>query len=198
MNNVLRLEDFGTSFAEPEVDPIDAARLEAECVAAYDKGYAEGWEDAQRAAQKAAEESDTAARATLQDLGFTFHEARAHVMAALSPLLRTIVAHAVPLMIDRTLGERLTEELEAMIAEAGEAEIEIRVGEGEAEKVRRVLDEVGSLPAQVREDATLEPGKVHLRLGTLEREIDPADLERRLGAALDALDHINKDALAHG
>ena len=198
MGRILRLEDFGSGPEVPAPETTDGSRLEAERLAAFDQGYAAGWEDAHKAAAQEARDSDEAARSRLQDLGFTFHEARAHVMTALTPMLRAIVSHAVPQLIQRTLGQRLTEELEAMIEEAGEAEVEILVPVGDAAQVASAISEIRTLPVSIREDGALADGQIHLRLGRLEREIDLAELGRRLDDALSALDTLNKEALAHG
>lgn len=49
----LKLEDFGSPFAlgvdTPEVEPgMSPEEVEAERMAAFDKGYAAGWEDANK------------------------------------------------------------------------------------------------------------------------------------------------------
>lgn len=194
----LKLEDFGVQphLFVPEL--IDGSQLEEERLAAFDRGYAAGWDDSCKAAESRAADSQDALRARLQDLGFTFHEARAHVMQAMQPMLEAIMRHAVPKVLAATLGRRLVAEFEEMMRGTSDADIALLVAPGETPMVDEALADITALPIIIEEDPAIEPGQFHLRLGAKEREIDLNELGTRLEDALSALAAINKDTLSHG
>ncbi len=194
----LILEDFGHSSGPVPVETVDGERLEAEKLAAYDKGHAAGWAEATAAAERARADDTDAALARLQDLTFTYHEARAHVLRSLLPLIGAVADRIVPTVLRETLGARLTEMVETLAADASSAEIEIRVAPDAADPLRRALEGRVHFPLVVREDAGLDAGLHHVRLGRIERELDLAGLERGLADALAALDTQSKEMLSNG
>ncbi|WP_375262465.1 hypothetical protein [Palleronia sp.] len=195
----LILEDFASvPVVEAPVEVYDGERLEAERLEAFDKGYASGWEDATAAAESAAEDRAQALDSRLEELAFTFHEARAHVMRGLHPLLDAIVRSAVPRILHDTLAVRLTELFTDLAEDAADAEIHILTALNEAEGVAEMLEDRVRFPVTIREDATLAPGTFHVRLGECARELDLGAIETALAAALEALDTINEETLSHG
>ncbi len=192
------LEDFGAFAGPVPVETVDGERLEAEKLEAFDKGFAAGWEDATAACEQAASESAEAALARLQDLSFTFHEARAHVLRSVLPLARAIAAQVVPKTLHATLGARLTEIMEKTVAEAATAEVELLVAPGESAGIEAALAGRVSFPVTVREEAGLATGTVHLRVGRSETEIDLAGFERTLTEALSALDTELEESVRNG
>ena len=75
---------------------MDVGALEDLRILAYEQGYTAGWDDA------AAAQTDDQSRIkadfarNLQSLGFTFQEARMHVLRAIHPLIQEIVSHLLP------------------------------------------------------------------------------------------------------
>lgn len=194
----LALEDFG-SFAGPvPVEMVDAGRLEAEKLEAFDKGYAAGWEDSTAACEQANAESAEAALARLQDFSFTFHEARGQVLRSLLPLVEAITSRVVPATLHATLGVRLTELVEKSVTDAAGAEIELLAAPGEGARLEAALTGRVSFPVAVREEESLGAGLVHLRVGRSEHEIDLAGFETRLREALAALDTALEETARHG
>ncbi len=194
----LKLEDFGLHSGPAPVETVDGERLEAEKLASFDKGYAAGWEDATAAAERARAEGAEAALAQLQDLSFTYHEARAHVLRSVLPLIEAVADKVVPTVLRETLGARLAELVEAHAEEAATAEVEILTAPGEAAALREALDGRAGFPVAVREEEGLDPGLHHVRLGRVERELDLAGLERGLRDALGALEAGSREILTNG
>lgn len=194
----LILEDFGLHAGPAPVETVDGERLEAEKLAAFDKGYAAGWEDATAASERAQAECSDAALARLQDLSFTYHEARAHVLRSVLPLIRAVADKVVPTLLRETLGVRLAELVQAHAEEAVWSEVEILAAPGEAEALRAALEGRVGFPLVVREEESLAPGLHHVRLGRVERELDLSGLERGLLDALDAIEAESKEILTNG
>ena len=197
-DHVLELENFDQALSVL-TSPSETGDLpDPDRMAAFDEGYAAGWEDAENAARAEQVQAETALRSRLQDLSFSFHEARAHVMRMLHPLLNAIVDQAVPELLQKTLGHRLLAEIESLAASTAEQDIELLVAPGHADAARNLMSDVTALPVTIAEDPTLMAGQIHLRLGEAEREIDLDTLISTLRDALCALDEINKETLDHG
>ncbi len=184
----LTLEDFGAFAGPVPVEMVDSDRLEAEKLESFDKGYAAGWEDAAAATEQAAAEGAAAGLARLQDLAFTYHEARAHVLRSVLPLLEALADRVVPQILRQTLGARLVEIVERAAIDAATAEVELLVAPGEGEEINAALDGRVNFPIVVREEDSLAPGLLHLRLDATEREFDFTGFENKLREAIAALD----------
>ena len=183
------------SSPEPAItaDMLEKTRLES-----YEAGYKAGWDDATRA--EADEQGRIGAEfaRNLQDLGFTFHEARAHVMQALEPLLAGMVERVLPRLVSETMGQTILEELLPLATEAADTPIEVVV----APQSRAVLDSLltgaTTVPFALIEESTLAPGQVFLRSGKTERHIDFATAIDRIGTAIEGLYDLNEKAFRNG
>ncbi len=197
LGRAVQLEDFDTALSfEPAI--VEGEAPDIDRVAVFDEGYAAGWEAARKAQDEEAEAVRIAAHSHLQDLSFTFQEARAHVMRALHPMLRAVMETAVPEAMRATLGHRLAAEIGSLAEEVGEAPVALAVAPADAPHLAGILDEVTALPVTLREDPGLAAGQMHLHLGRAAREIDLTELKRVVNNALSALDTINEEHIAHG
>jgi flagellar assembly protein FliH len=204
MPSPLRLEDFGAATLAPrptstlphlaDTTPVS----DEQALAAYDKGYAAGWEDATQAANQSAEKLDAAMAHNLEDLGFTYHEARAHVMRSLTPLLSGMLTKLLPRLIRDSLGARIIEELGTMAEGAADTPVELLVCPTDAEQLQPVIAKITSLPLVLVPEITVPQGQLFLRIGHVEREIDLDGAMASIGQAIRALDQLNKDTAKHG
>ncbi|MGR3756391.1 MAG: ABC transporter ATP-binding protein [Tranquillimonas sp.] len=202
MPQPLSLEDFGsqsvlTAGGAGPASPAERA-LEAERLAAYDKGYGAGWEDAVRAASQDRDRIGQELADNLRDLSFTYHEARAHVMRGLAPLLTGVMEQVLPAAMRASFGQRLAEEIAELAEGPCDLPVHIVLAQGEAARVEPLLPETPGLPLELTEDTALVPGQAHLRLGRTEREIDLSGLLDTVAAGLAALDQTNEELLRHG
>lgn len=169
----LRLEVFETAPRKPGTTMVvETDVLEEERLAAFDKGYTAGWDDA------TASQSDDQARIRadlarhLQSLGFTFHEARAHVLAALKPLLTQVVARLLPEMAREALAPMVLETLMPLAESMADQPIGVVLNPAARPAVETLIGQATGLPLDLREEPTLGEGQVYLRLGTEEVLVD--------------------------
>ena len=148
-----------------------------------------------KAAEQDADRMKADFAGTLRDMGFTFHEARAHVMRGLVPLLRAVVETLLPRIVQQTVGDRLQEEIEALADDAADVPILLRAAPGEADPMREAIANVPGLPIDLAEDETVPPGQLFLILGNSELNIDLGGPIARLNEALSALDTDLKEQL---
>jgi flagellar biosynthesis/type III secretory pathway protein FliH len=209
MKHLFPLEDFGISEVrerkraqvaqEPAaVQGPSFAEIEADRMATYEQGYKAGWDDA------AQTQSDDQSRIgadfarNLQDLGFTFHEAKSHVMKALEPLLVEIVSKVLPQLVSETLGQTILEELLPFAEDVSDAPIQIVVAPSGRAAVEALVDTSLTIPLEIIEEPSLADGQVYLRMGELEKKIDMSGAIERIGNAINAIYALNEEAINHG
>lgn len=168
----IRLETFLDPAPDGETTVVtDMRAMEEARLAAYEQGYAAGWDDSASAA-----ESDRGKLAAdlgqhLQTLGFTYHEARAHLLAALEPLLLQMTATVLPAMARAGLGALVVDTLRPLAAQMTLVPVELTLHPDARPAVEQLLLMESALPVTIIEDASLGLSEAHLRLATTERRI---------------------------
>lgn len=171
---VLRLEDFAGSLdLDVRPPPVDEERDEALRQAAYEEGYAAGWEDATTACSDARAEREAAAAQSLQALTLCREEAQRMALASVEPLLREIVATLLPAIARAAVVPQIVEALMPLAEAAVDAPLVARVSSDIHDAVGRLLPSLArDLNVRVVEDAALPPGCVRLAAGSREAQVD--------------------------
>lgn len=176
---VLKLEDFAAP-APPvvEVEPEDVH------LAVYEQGYSAGWEDAARAQSQdqALMRADLAR--SLQALGFTYHEARAHMLAAFGPLVQGIVSQLLPELARETLAPIILEALMPLAEESADAPVTLMVNPADREAVASLLEQATGFPTVILEEPALALGQAMIRLGDQELRVDLTGAVTQISKAL--------------
>jgi flagellar assembly protein FliH len=151
---------------------LDQGALEETRLAAYDQGYAAGWEDA--VAAQADEQVNLRAdlARNLQALSFTYQEARAHLLGSLGPFVQDMVARLLPEVAREALAPVVLETLMPLADQACEAPVTIVVAPAARPPVEALLAEATGLPVTLVEEPTLGEGQAYLRLETAEVVVD--------------------------
>lgn len=172
--NALRLEVFdmpGTSQTRSGM-MLDPSAIEDIRMQAYEQGYTAGWEDA--AAAEVGDQSRIKAdfARNLQSLGFTFQEARMHVIGAVRPLIEEIVCHLLPEIARDALASTVLETLMPMANDLANGPVTIVLNPVSRAAVEALLVQETGLPLTIIEEPTLGEGQVYLQLGVLETQIN--------------------------
>lgn len=181
----LKLEVFQTeSPAASATIVTDVTAFDEAKLAAYESGYTAGWEDA--AAAQSGDQSRIKADLSrnLQALGFTFQEARMHVLRALEPLLQDMTTRLLPEMAREALAPMVLEMLMPMAEELADAPITLVLNPSVRGAVEALLDQATGLPLTVVEEPTLPDSQVYLRLGDLETKVDLGRVTADIAAAV--------------
>ena len=95
MAQILQLEDF--SISNPGVfnsaPQISTKAIQKE---SFDSGYRDGWNDAFAEARSEDSKARTNISSSLQELAFTYFEARQHIMGSFRPLLQAMMDGVLP------------------------------------------------------------------------------------------------------
>ena len=192
------LEDFAQPAHVPDSPSQPPALTEADRMAAYETGYKAGWDDAAHAQTEDQDRIGAEFARSLQELSFTFHEARAHVIQSMHPLLDQLTARLLPELLHDALGPTILEELRPLIDEAADTPVELLVAPASRAALEPHLANYGSAAIVLREEPSMAEGQAHLRIGKTERQIDLTGALDSIKTAFDALFEINERTLKHG
>jgi flagellar biosynthesis/type III secretory pathway protein FliH len=177
---------------------LAADALEDAKLAAFEKGYQAGWDDATAAQQEDDARLRRQVEQNLQALSFTFHEAKAHVLRGLGPLIEQMCARILPETARAALGGLVAEALAPLAAEAAERPITIRVHPSARRTVALTLASMVAPPHEIVEDGTLAPGEVLLGFDGGERRIDIDAATVAIRRAVTAHFQQEQELKAHG
>jgi hypothetical protein len=166
--------------------------------AEYERGYRAGWDDCERRAQEARQAVGAELGRHIQELGFTYQEARAHVLGSIEPLLTGLVEKVLPKLAADTLGQTALEELTELAEHAAETPVTILVSPGNHDLIAGFLEGEAALPYRLSTEETLTDGQLFFRLGEHERQIDLEAVIARIGERLAAFSTHNQKVLNHG
>ncbi|MDA5092829.1 flagellar biosynthesis protein [Aliiroseovarius sp. KMU-50] len=201
------LEDFDHSETAPvkkasavpaNTPALSESDLEAARLSGYETGYQAGWDDASKADEDQRDHISAEFARNIQDLGFTFHEARSHVMKSLEPLLAGMVEKVLPNLVSETIGQAIVEELLPIAADAADAPIQVVIYPDGRETLDALLTQNTSLPLEIIEEDTLAEGQVYLKMGSIEKQIDLTGAIHSIGQAISGLYTINEKAKQNG
>lgn len=181
----LRLETFASDDAPfaPAAPPEggEEARLSA-----YDDGYAAGWEDALAARDDEAARLRDAVGQAFQTMGFSYHEARMHILHALRPLLEAMVSTLLPRLAAEAIGPMVAEVMMTLAADGADHPVVLRVHPSARSAVEGFLTPPSSLPLTVIDDGQLAPGQVVVQAGPSGARVDLDGAIAEIAAALAA------------
>lgn len=195
MTSRLKLEMFDSDEAKSPTGErlfvTGAADLEDSQLKAFEAGFKAGWDDASASHQTEQAEVQEAIQRNLQELAFTFHDARTHVLVSLSQLFSEITARLLPAVAHASLPHVVAEALAPYADLVSEAPVHVRVHPSARAVVERTVGQGSGLPLLFVDDPGLTPGVVQLRLGTAETRID---LDAALAAITTAINDFFEQA----
>lgn len=170
----LKLEVFDTEEkpAKTQTVVLDRVALEDEKLESYDTGYRAGWEDANAAQSDDQSRIGADLARNLQSLGFTYHEARTHMLKAIEPLMVEIVGRLLPEIARATLAPFVLETLMPLAEGLGDAPVTLVLNPAARAPVEALLEQATGLPVRIEEEPTLGEGQVYIKLGAVETQVD--------------------------
>ncbi|MFT4149105.1 MAG: flagellar biosynthesis protein [Paracoccaceae bacterium] len=194
----LKLENFNAEGGET-LPPLAEDRLEEARLAAYEAGYSAGWEDATaaQAGDQARMGADLARH--LQSLGFTYQEARIHILRAVEPVLQQVVTRLLPEIAREAIAPVVSEALMPLVAGLADTPVELLLNPAARPAVEPRLQATTGLPITVVEEPTLGEGQVYLRLGTgAEARVDLDRAVARIATAVRGFFELSRAPQAAG
>lgn len=163
---------------------LDRVALEDEKLASYDTGYRAGWDDANAAQSEDQSQIRAELARNLQSLGFSYQEARSHILKALEPLMLQIVGRLLPEIARETLAPIVLETLMPLAEGLGDAPVTLVLNPASRPAVEAMLEQATGLPMTIQEEPTLGEGQVYIKLGTAEAQVDLDQATADIAAAV--------------
>jgi len=170
---VFPLEDFCTKIVSNDPKLAPETSFEEHRLEAYEHGYKAGWDDA--AAAQSDEQSRIAVdfARNLQDLSFTYHEARGQILSSLEPLLKELVSKVLPNIAYENLANTIIGEVQSIAKIHTQADIQIVISPVNRVSLEKLLDHQGSgLEIAIIDEPSMAEGLAFIRFGDSEKQID--------------------------
>lgn len=171
---------------------------EREKLDSFERGYKAGWDDATTAQHQDQSRISSDLESSLNDLAFTFHEARSHVLNGVEPLLRELVKKIFPRFAQDRLPVLIKEHIATALAEVTERPIILCVSPKSRAAVESALPLDPGFPITVKEEPTLSDGQVFLNLGATEEVLDLDEVLSSVNAAISDFFEINQRMQVNG
>lgn len=176
-----------------QVSAIEEAKL-----AAYESGYKAGWDDA----ASAQSEDQTRIRAdlarNLQQLSFTYQEARSHIIKSIEPLLDEMVSRLLPETSRETLAPMVLEQIMPMVEDLTDQPVTLVLNPSVRAAIESLIEQATGLPLNIEEEPTLPDGQVYIRLGTAEAKVDLTRVTAEIAAAVRGFFNLAQEASPNG
>ncbi|RYH10118.1 ABC transporter ATP-binding protein [Tropicimonas sp. IMCC6043] len=186
MSRLWDLDSFDTAdpVSSPAAQPVEAL-TEDERLQAFDAGYKDGWDDAARAHAEDQNRISVELAGHLQEMSFTYHEARNAVLGEMEGILKGMVSSILPRTMEHSLGQMIVERALEASATAADIAFEVVVSPANTARVRTLLEGMIAPPLEVVAEPTLGEGQAFLRLGHSEQKIDLEAVLQGLSEAVD-------------
>lgn len=176
----------------------DNLAMEEDRLKAYEHGYSAGWEDASSAQSDDQTRLRTELAHNIQSLGFTYHEAKGHVLRALAPLLQEIIGRLLPEMAREALAPVVLETLMPLAEQMADAPVALVMNPIARPGIESLLEQATGLPLVLIEEPTLGEGQVYLRLGDAETHVNLDRASAEIAAAVRGFFGLETKETHHG
>jgi hypothetical protein len=154
----------------------------------YDAGYKAGWEDAEKRDEADARRLSEALLHSVQDLTFTLHEARVHVLKLVRPLVEAMISSLVPQVAEASLPMIVAEEIEKIAMDLAEEPLVLRICNDDRMALERALSEAqATLRVKLVAEPSLVQGQVLISTESFEKRVDLDEVRTRVILSLRTL-----------
>lgn len=175
------------SSAEPDVADSDMGSVDANADAnleSFENGYQAGWQDAVVALEAEQRKISADFAQNLQDMTFTYQEARGKLLTSLKPVLEAIMVKLIAGTLEASLRSHLVEQIHDLLDESTEHAIEFVVSPKNVEFVEALLNQQLNVPFLLKSEASLGEGQIFLKADQTERLIDMDELSKNISNSL--------------
>lgn len=193
-----QLEDFGTRILSDDPTIVNETSLEEHRLEAFEQGYKAGWDDAAAAQKDDQSRISTDFAQNLNDLSFSYHEARTQILSVLEPLLTAMVSKVLPHIAAQDFPHAVVRAAMEVAANRTEADLEIVVAPANRAALEGLLESDMPLNAAVVEEPSLGEGQAYLRFAAEEKEIDTDKVLSGLAETVSDFFCEQTEAVSHG
>lgn len=183
--SIFPLEDFCTKVVSNDPKLTPETSFEEHRLEAYEQGYKAGWDDA------AAAQSEEKSRITadfarnLQELSFTYHQARGQILSSLEPLLMEMVSKVLPKLAAGHLAKSIVDEIMLIAKTHTNADVQIVICPVNRPAIEQLLESQDTLKITIIEEESMAEGLAFIRFGEIERQIDFENILNRFSQSVE-------------
>ncbi|MBI1494340.1 hypothetical protein [Halocynthiibacter styelae] len=174
----LKLEEFdiqpvrasAPAGAQPAAQ--DHVQSEEAKLEAFENGYKAGWDDAAKSHAENLDNVSVELARNLQELSFTFHEARAQVLKDMRAVFSELMEKIMPRIAAENLPAMIAEQITEIARSDVNTRIELQVHPANAQSVENLLPAQNSLDVVVVGEASLGEGQARLVFAEGEQIVD--------------------------
>lgn len=163
---------------------LDSMLLEETKLASYESGFAAGWEDATAAQTGDQARLQVDLAQNLQNLSFTYHEARDHVLRSVEPLLTEIVNKLLPEIAQNVLAPTILQILLPIAEKLAENPVTLVINPAARQAIENLIEKVAGLPIAILEEPSLSEGQAYIRMGETESQVNLDRAAAEISAAV--------------
>lgn len=191
MSSASFLEEFsgGHKSASADHNSTNSPTIQADSRAAFDEGYNCGWQDGVASVENDEGKQKAALAEALQEIKFTYFEARQHVLKSLRPVLEAMVDTALPQAVATSLGAHVVELLQGFSTKLESTAVLTCAPENET-MLREAADTAVDFPIEIVTEATLTANQVVLHFEEGQSRID---LDATLASIRTSIDEFYAD-----
>ncbi|WP_323037662.1 flagellar biosynthesis protein [Pararhodobacter sp.] len=172
MAQPLRLEVFETQETPDSPVFLLPEQIEEIWLNAYERGYVAGWDDGGKQSDADDSTQKAAIARQVEQLSFSYHEARAHVLRAIEPLFAAIFETVIPVAARASIVPLTIEQLLPMVHAAADVPITLRVANGSLAAYQAAFEGLVLPPLEMVETDTLAEGQAEFSFDSSEARID--------------------------
>lgn len=191
-------EDFG-GISEPQTTPVENDEgNEDDMLESFEQGYKAGWDDAISAKSEEHASMSAELARKLEDLSFTYHEAREAIVADMAPTIEKAIMTVLPELARQAIGALAVEQLNQIVRESSETPVVLSAAPDAYQPVIDVMPETPKFPVEVVRDETLEEGQIRFEFAERERLLDMSEVLDTVAEALKAFTHETRKEAQNG
>ncbi|MEZ5798721.1 MAG: flagellar biosynthesis protein [Paracoccaceae bacterium] len=194
----LEVFDAPSAASSRAAQVVEMGAVEEAKLAAYEQGYKAGWDDA--AAAQAEDQGRIRAdlARNLQQLSFTYQEARSHILKAVGPLLEEMVGRLLPETARETLAPLVLEQVMPMAEDLSDQPVAMVMNPAVRPAIESLIEQATGLPMTIEEEPSLPEGQVYIRMGGSEAKVDLTRVTADIAAAVRGFFSLNQEPGSDG
>ncbi|WP_456388541.1 FliH/SctL family protein [Profundibacter sp.] len=170
---IFQLEEFSTRIISDDPKLSSNTSLEEHRLEAFEQGYKAGWDDA--AAAQSEDQTRVAAdfARNLQELSFTYHQARGQILGSLESLLMEMVSKVLPKLAYESLPQTIVDEVLSIAQTQTDAGVQIVISPSNRPALEQLIEETqDTFNITIIEEPSMADGLAYLRFAETEKQID--------------------------
>lgn len=174
----LKLEEFDVQPVRPAAVPgpqamvQDNVQSEEAKLEAFENGYKAGWDDAAKSHAENLDNVSVELARNLQELSFTFHEARAQILKDMRAVFSELMEKIMPRIAAENLPTIIAEQITEIARSGVNTRIELLVHPSNVESVSNLMPAQDQLDVVVVAEPSLGDGQARLVFADGEQNVD--------------------------